>query len=162
MDQVLSRDVPKLMNQFPPEREDAGQAAQAAPVGVKEAAPVAGGNPFDPFSGATTGSASKEWSISVSEQTNYRNIFASSSPQDGKLSGAAAKMVLTKSKLETAVLGKIWVLSDIDQDGYLDEDEFCVAMHLCHQALSGKELPTKLPELTIPPSKRHLAADSFA
>eukprot|EP00730_Choanoeca_flexa_P016533 TRINITY_DN7837_c0_g1_i3.p1 TRINITY_DN7837_c0_g1~~TRINITY_DN7837_c0_g1_i3.p1 ORF type:complete len:581 (+),score=161.90 TRINITY_DN7837_c0_g1_i3:79-1821(+) len=123
MDQVLSRDVPKLMNQFPPEREDAGQAAQAAPVGVKEAAPVAGGNPFDPFSGATTGSASKEWSISVSEQTNYRNIFASSSPQDGKLSGAAAKMVLTKSKLETAVLGKIWVLSDIDQDGYLDEDE---------------------------------------
>eukprot|EP00045_Choanoeca_perplexa_P001809 m.21868 g.21868 ORF g.21868 m.21868 type:complete len:542 (-) comp11172_c0_seq1:40-1665(-) len=157
MDSVLSRDVPKLMNQFPPEREDVpGKAAASPGAAAADAPPVAGGNPFDPFSTATQATSSKEWSISIGEQTNYRNIFASSSPQDGKLSGAAAKMVLAKSKLETAILSKIWMLSDLDKDGYLDEDEFCVAMHLCHQALSGQELPEKLPELTVPPSKRAL------
>ena len=34
--------------------------------------------------------------------------------------------VLAKSRLEFALLGKIWGLSDIDEDGYLDDEEVCV------------------------------------
>lgn len=34
--------------------------------------------------------------------------------------------VLLNSKLPTDVLGRIWDLSDIDKDGYLDKDEFAV------------------------------------
>lgn len=30
------------------------------------------------------------------------------------------------SKLNVEVLGKIWDLSDIDKDGFLDRDEFCL------------------------------------
>lgn len=45
--------------------------------------------------------------------------------------------VLLKSKLDYETLGKVWNLSDIDQDGYLDVDEFAVAMHLCHMVCCG-------------------------
>ncbi|EDQ87078.1 uncharacterized protein MONBRDRAFT_38103 [Monosiga brevicollis MX1] len=165
MDQVLARDVPAIMNDFPPEREDAAQMARAAAsheptaasssAAASSGAPPAGSNPFDPFGTATT-SVSTEWIITMSKQAEYRNIFASAGPVDGKLSGASAKEVLVKSRLDPSVLGRIWTLSDIDSDGYLDEEEFCVAMHLCHECLGGQELPSKLPDLLVPPTKRHI------
>lgn len=34
--------------------------------------------------------------------------------------------VLMNSKLPVDVLGRIWDMSDIDKDGYLDRDEFAV------------------------------------
>lgn len=34
--------------------------------------------------------------------------------------------MLINSKLPIEVLGKIWELSDIDKDGFLDKDEFYV------------------------------------
>ena len=35
-----------------------------------------------------------------------------------------------KSKLPNSVLGKVWKLADYDKDGYLDDEEFALAMHL--------------------------------
>lgn len=72
----------------------------------------------------------------------------------GKVSGESAKGVLLKSKLDYETLGKVWNLSDIDQDGYLDEDEFAVAMYLCHQIMEGVVLPDSIEPNLIPPSKR--------
>lgn len=66
----------------------------------------------------------------------------------------AAKQELIKSKLPNSVLSKIWKLSDIDCDGFLDIDEFALAMHLINVKLDGCELPTVLPEHLVPPSKR--------
>jgi hypothetical protein len=37
-----------------------------------------------------------------------------------------AFQVLMNSKLPVDVLGRIWELSDIDKDGYLDRDEFAL------------------------------------
>jgi len=34
--------------------------------------------------------------------------------------------VLMNSKLPVDILGRIWELSDIDKDGYLDRDEFAL------------------------------------
>jgi len=63
----------------------------------------------------------------------------------GKLSGDQVKPVLMKSNLDVARLGQIWCLSDIDQDGLLNEYEFTIAMHLTYKALAGAVLPETLP-----------------
>ncbi len=59
-----------------------------------------------------------------------------------------------KSKLPYGILGKIWKLADVDQDGYLDADEFCLASYLIDLKLEGDEIPNLLPLHLVPPSKR--------
>lgn len=49
------------------------------------------------------------------------------------------------SKLPVQVLGKVWDLSDIDRDGFLDRFEFTIAMHLVYRALQGDTIPDELP-----------------
>lgn len=61
---------------------------------------------------------------------------------------------MVKSKLPNTVLSKIWKLADIDKDGMLDSDEFALAMHLIEVKVEGNDLPLKLPDHLIPPSKR--------
>ena len=86
------------------------------------------------------------WEITPDERTKYRAIYDSLSPgNDGKLSGDQVKPVLMKSNLDVARLGQIWCLSDIDQDGLLNEHEFTIAMHLTYKALAGAALPETLP-----------------
>ena len=68
--------------------------------------------------------------------------------------GTVAREEMMRSKLPNSVLRRIWALSDIDQDGMLDRDEFAVAMFLIDHKLSGNDLPDQLPERLIPPSKR--------
>ena len=65
-----------------------------------------------------------------------------------------------KSKLPNSVLRRIWALSDIDNDGQLDRDEFALAMFLLDHKLSGNDLPDVLPEKLVPPSKRMLFKSS--
>ena len=83
-------------------------------------------------------------------------MFESLGPSNGKITGAAAKAEMVKSKLPNSVLGKIWKLSNIDKDGALDADEFALAMHLINVKLGGYDLPAELPEHLIPPSKRNI------
>ena len=52
------------------------------------------------------------------------------------------------------VLGKIWKLSDVDMDGFLDSEEFALAMHLVKIKSDGHDLPSELPKHLVPPSKR--------
>lgn len=61
-----------------------------------------------------------------------------------------------RSKLPNSVLRRIWNLSDIDQDGMLDRDEFAVAMFLIDHKLSGNDIPEVLPDRLVPPSKVRL------
>ena len=58
-----------------------------------------------------------------------------------------------RSKLPNSVLRRIWNLSDIDQDGMLDRDEFAVAMFLIDHKLGGNDIPEVLPDRLVPPSK---------
>jgi hypothetical protein len=84
----------------------------------------------------------------------YDRIFADLQPVNGKVSGSSAKNEMVKSKLPNSVLGKIWKLSDHDKDGYLDDEEFALAMHLIKIKLENHELPTSLPSHLVPPSQR--------
>lgn len=106
-----------------------------------------GGNPFDPFGQGAGNPTDSEWGVSLKEQTNYKNIFATCNPVDGLVSGDAAKAVLLKSRLPVETLGKIWNLSDVDNDGYLDVDEVCKkrAMRLLYLS----SLPSSARRLTL-------------
>lgn len=68
---------------------------------------------------------------------------------------SAAKQEFLKTKLPNSVLSKIWKLSDVDDDGVLDSDEFALALYLIKIKLEGAELPSTLPKHLIPPSKRN-------
>ncbi|KAH7731039.1 ITSN-1 protein [Aphelenchoides avenae] len=63
----------------------------------------------------------------------------------GSLTGAQARGVLGESQLPTNLLAHIWQLSDVNKDGCLSIEEFCVAMYLIEMVKSGYSLPPTLP-----------------
>ncbi|XP_062582033.1 epidermal growth factor receptor substrate 15-like 1, partial [Saccostrea cucullata] len=66
------------------------------------------------------------WCITDAEKAKYEPVYKSLNPVNNLLSGDKVKPMLINSKLPIEVLGKIWDLSDIDKDGFLDKDEFFV------------------------------------
>ncbi|OON23325.1 dynamin family protein [Opisthorchis viverrini] len=156
VDDMLSNDMAKLMQMIPQE--------QKANAPVHE--PVRGGA-FDsndtPFSyqaseGINQGMYDSEWIVSR-ERAEADSIFLTLDPVNGKISGASARSHMIKSQLPNSTLRKIWILGDVDRDGYLDEDEFALVCHLIKLQLQGDELPTTLPKHLIPPSKRQTAQE---
>ncbi|UYV63587.1 EPS15L1, partial [Cordylochernes scorpioides] len=99
-----------------------------------------------------------DWSIKLnvqaSEKLKYEEMFASLGPINDRLPGAKVKPVMLNSKLPVETLGKIWDLSDIDQDGFLDKEEFMLAMHLIYKALENIPVPSELPPDLVPSSKQ--------
>lgn len=63
---------------------------------------------------------------------------------------------MLQSNLPSNVLTRIWALSDIDQDGMLDREEFMLAMYLVATKLkkSEQKVPDQLPRHLMPPGKR--------
>ncbi|XP_076638709.1 EH domain-containing protein 1-like isoform X2 [Colletes latitarsis] len=155
VDKMLAEDIAKLMAMIPHEEvctmSDSlvkggafeGVKDQVSPFGYKRG------------EGIDAGAGEPEWIVNK-ERDKYDSIFGMLDPCDGKITGAAAKSEMVKSKLPNSVLGKIWKLSDIDHDGFLDSDEFALAMHLINIKLEGYDLPSKLPDHLIPPSKRNV------
>ncbi|XP_037644336.1 epidermal growth factor receptor substrate 15-like 1 isoform X3 [Sebastes umbrosus] len=102
-----------------------------------------------------------QWAIRPDEKGKFESIFESLCPVNGLLSGDKVRPVLINSKLPLDALGKIWDLSDVDNDGHLDKDEFTVALHLVYRAMEKEPVPTTLPTSLIPPSKRKKAAGAL-
>ncbi|CAF0972756.1 unnamed protein product [Adineta steineri] len=160
VDKMLSEDVPKLMNMIPQEEhaylqlqtQTANTTTQGNTIFTDQQA-----TPFEMggVEGINEGFGENDWIVTRSRH-EYDQIFTQLSPQNGKISGAAAKQEMIKSKLPNNVLGRIWKLSDVDKDGMLDIDEWALSQHLIKVKLDGHELPSALPEHLIPPSKRHL------
>ncbi|CAF0879616.1 unnamed protein product [Brachionus calyciflorus] len=95
------------------------------------------------------------WYIKASNRILNDKTFDSLSPINNKLSGARVKPFLLKSGLSVDILGKIWELSDLDQDGQLDRDEFLIAMQLVQKAKDGFTIPDQLPPSLLPFKIRH-------
>jgi len=137
MDEVLANDIPKLMQQFPTERD-----------AINSSNPFENASPFDV-------SFASEGPISQEEFNKSKEIFQTLGPVDGKITGKAATTILTQSKLPREVLSKIWVLSDRDKDGLLNQEEFAISLWLVKQTLEGKPVPYVLPpSLQISPSQK--------
>lgn len=95
----------------------------------------------------------EEWEIK-----KYWEIFQGLKPDNNKLTGDRVLPVLKNSRLKDDQLSKIWDLSDIDADGRLDFEEFCITMRLIFDLVNGSmlELPLELPGWLVPSSKSHL------
>lgn len=95
----------------------------------------------------------EDWEIK-----KFWEIFSSLNPVDKKLSGNQVSALFKNSQLSDDKLSKVWSLSDIDQDGSLDFEEFCIAMKLIFDTVNGSlsEIPSSLPPWLIPGLKAHL------
>ena len=86
------------------------------------------------------------FAVSGEQKEYYVKQFLSieSNPQ-GKVTGTAAKDFFERSKLTANDLSHIWHLADVDNDGALSLEEFCIAMHLVVLRRNRVELPNSLP-----------------
>ncbi|KAJ5356448.1 hypothetical protein N7517_011057 [Penicillium concentricum] len=84
--------------------------------------------------------------ITAQDQARFEQLFKSAVGDSKTMEGDKARDLLLRSKLTGADLSKIWVLSDTTKSGQLFFPEFALAMYLCNIRLTGRELPSSLPE----------------
>ncbi|KAG0054599.1 endocytosis defective- protein [Gryganskiella cystojenkinii] len=95
--------------------------------------------------------------ISPAERHKYAEIFASLNPTNGYITGVQARQILMNSGVHINKLGQIWDICDIDKDGNMDFDEFCLALRFVYASINGEiqDIPASLPPHMIPASKVH-------
>lgn len=152
VDNMLAEDISQLMSMVPYEEtvSDEVQITGGVFEGVEDKVSPFG---YKRGEGVNAGFGEPEWIVNKGRAT-YDSVFYNLCPDGTRLSGSIAKLEMVKSKLPSSVLGKIWMLADVDIDGFLDIDEFALAMHLINVKLDGNDLPIELPDHLRPPSKR--------
>ncbi|KAM9475670.1 epidermal growth factor receptor substrate 15 isoform 4-T4 [Clarias gariepinus] len=82
----------------------------------------------------------------------YRQVDPSST---GRVAATDAALFLKRSGLSDLVLGKIWDLSDSERKGFLNKQQFFVALRLVACAQNGLEVAHKSLSMAVPPPKFH-------
>ncbi|KAF9376744.1 3-hydroxyisobutyryl-CoA hydrolase [Podila verticillata] len=149
-EEALAVDLPRIMSQFHQQNNPLLELAQKNPFL----------GPPEPFNALNTNQSKgtdfppSYWHFASVDKATSTPIFRSLNPIDGKINGSTAKPYLVSTGLSVEVLAKVWKLADWDVDGYLDEDEFAVALHLIRAVESGGAsiLPETLPRSMLPSS----------
>ncbi|KAL4232733.1 RalBP1-associated Eps domain-containing protein 1 [Mactra antiquata] len=98
-----------------------------------------------------TESVEDVWSVNEEQREYYVKQFQNIEPDiNGHISGVVAKGFFEKSKLSNQELSKIWNLADLNRDGALSLEEFCIAMHLVVLRRNDIEIPDRLPFSLMP------------
>ncbi|KKK15512.1 hypothetical protein AOCH_004375, partial [Aspergillus ochraceoroseus] len=87
--------------------------------------------------------------ITAQDQAKFEQLFKSAVGDSQAMTGEKAKELLLRSKLSGSDLSKIWVLSDTTKSGQLLFPEFALAMYLCNIRITGRDLPSTLPEKVV-------------
>ncbi|XP_075879013.1 epidermal growth factor receptor substrate 15 isoform X2 [Nelusetta ayraudi] len=82
----------------------------------------------------------------------YRQVDPTGS---GRVAAGDAALFLKRSGLADLVLGKIWDLADSERKGYLNKQQFFIALRLVACAQNGLEVALKSLNLAVPPPKFH-------
>ncbi|KAG8436914.1 hypothetical protein GDO86_007848 [Hymenochirus boettgeri] len=77
------------------------------------------------------------------------------SGNSGKVLASDAAVFLKRSGLADLVLGKIWDLADTESKGYLNKQEFFVALQLVACAQNGMEVSLSSVKAVVPPPRLH-------
>lgn len=162
---ALARDIPRLLVSI---GESTEEHANGTSADADDYADAPGGNPFDEPAGLSKGASAGEssnfdedvpWAIGPTAKSKWDNLFDTLQPvgEPPVLSGNAVRGMMLESGLPAPVLKRVWNLSDCDQDGHLDRDEFALACQLIKlgRAEGGNAIPEELSRAFIPPSKRH-------
>mmetsp|Transcript_19381 Transcript_19381/g.39114 ORF Transcript_19381/g.39114 Transcript_19381/m.39114 type:complete len:534 (-) Transcript_19381:257-1858(-) len=157
---VMSTEFPRLMEALPRALDSYASGGAPAPGSV----PVVFDRPPPPMANATYADddanpwgaddetpASTGWALS-GHVLQYKPQF-DAIQSGGKVSGGAAKKVLSSSGVPTTALREIWNLSDVDSDGALDLYEFVIAMFLIDMVKQGHPVPAALDPEMLPPPK---------
>ncbi|KAL2270381.1 hypothetical protein VTJ83DRAFT_2565 [Remersonia thermophila] len=85
--------------------------------------------------------------ITAQDQAKFETLFKSAvGESQTTMSGEQARDLLLRSQLDGDTLSHIWTLADTTRSGQLHFPEFALAMYLCNLKLTGKSLPSTLPE----------------
>ncbi|TFK19448.1 hypothetical protein FA15DRAFT_674421 [Coprinopsis marcescibilis] len=111
--------------------------------------------------------ASKPWVVTPREKEEHDKVFVQLDPDGrGIVDTDFVQEYLRQYKIAEDDLSRILDLVSIRQEPTLSAEEFAVAVHLVHDRLDGKDLPTKRTSSLIPPSLRNnlalLSPDSLS
>jgi len=140
VDEALNVDIPNLIRQVPGMNDQPEAAANA--------------NPFD-----NTSEPLNINEITTDAKARYELEFANLAAGASSVGGGQVAPHFQSLAPEVARegLSQIWTLADIDKDGALDCEEFCVGRHLVEFVKSmnnnHNELPPTLPLSLLPSSK---------
>ncbi|THD24605.1 Receptor Mediated Endocytosis family member [Fasciola hepatica] len=160
VDTVLSEEIPKLMQMIPQEQLTSMEQGR----GLVKGGAFDGNTGDSPFTvdanmGINQGKYDSGWIVNRYRE-DWDRIFLSLNPENGRLTGGAVKQHMLASQLPNSVLRQVWALSDVDNDGHLNSDEFALANYLIKLILEGNELPSRLPTHLLPPNHRPVKTNS--
>ena len=141
IDDALTKDLPFLLQSIP---------TPLKPFRIQ---------PKNPFVNEIPHDDTSIWLRSSVNFSDYYDLFSSFLSEDQpiqKIAGITLKDFFLESGLSVAELSDIWRLADMDKDGFLGKEEFCIAMHFIKAKIMGFTLPPTVPQSLLP-SSAHLS-----